>query len=169
MSETQFTEEDRKVMEFGIAHNLGYRYKEASEHLLADYDHMNGRIVDLEAQLAAERNRREKVEEQLAAQGRLVQHWQARSDSEQERREKAEALTLELAQRFAELRRYHAVEGRLGSDDKLMVGLAYDGSIWGPVYDPKYDGHYEMAEAIAEWLHEKCDEVLARPDVRALL
>src|SRR6266404_4338752 len=49
------------------------------------------------------------------------------------------------------LRSYEAVEGR-PDGEKLLVGLAYD-SVWGPCADPEYE-MYELAETIANWLHD---------------
>jgi hypothetical protein len=66
------------------------------------------------------------------------------------------SLKLELAIRS--IRQYEAVEGR-PDGEKVLVGLA-NGSTWGPSSDPNYEP-YELAEAVATWLHEKCDEALA--------
>jgi hypothetical protein len=59
---------------------------------------------------------------------------------------------------ISSVRNYEAAEGRPDGDE-IRVGLA-SGSIWGPSQDPKYEP-YELAEAVAAWLHEKCDAILA--------
>lgn len=58
---------------------------------------------------------------------------------------------------FKTLRRYQAVESREG--DGVHVGLAYDGSIYGPSANPRYE-MFELAEAVEKWLKDKCDEAL---------
>ena len=62
-----------------------------------------------------------------------------------------------LRNAFRSLREYEACEGR-PDGNKVLVGLAR-GSVWGPVSDPEYEP-YELAEAVAAWLHEKCEEAL---------
>ena len=60
-----------------------------------------------------------------------------------------------LQNAFRSLRKYEACEGR-PDGDKVLVGLA-SSSVWGPTEDPEYEP-YELAEAVAAWLHEKCEE-----------
>ena len=46
---SRFTEEDHKILKYGIAHNLGVRLAEATQHLFDDYAQMQQRIATLEA------------------------------------------------------------------------------------------------------------------------
>lgn len=64
---------------------------------------------------------------------------------------------------FMTLRRYRAVQGNLCESANELVGLAYDGSIWGPTANPKYE-MFELAEAFEKWLKDKCDEAMLELD-----
>jgi hypothetical protein len=54
------------------------------------------------------------------------------------------------------LRSYVAVEGYSDNEGTKVVGLAYEGSIWGPMCQPSAHA-YELAESFENWLHDKID------------
>lgn len=57
------------------------------------------------------------------------------------------------------LRRYVACEGYSDNEGSLVVGLAHDGAVWGPVVNPNVQA-YELAEAVEKWLHAKIDAAI---------
>lgn len=65
-----------------------------------------------------------------------------------------------LRNEVAAIGRYGATEGHDDEGGKI-IGLAYDGSIWGPSYDPKYEP-CELLEKIEAWLKERTSEAIAR-------
>lgn len=71
------------------------------------------------------------------------------------------AQVRELRGALENLRHYVAVEGR-NDDGSPLIGLAYDGSIWGPCHDPSYQT-WELLELIEKWLRGKIDAALAAP------
>lgn len=56
------------------------------------------------------------------------------------------------------MKEYEAAQGP-ADDGVTFIGLAHAGVGFGPAIGPHYDP-YELAEKIAEWLHDKCDEGL---------
>ncbi len=72
------------------------------------------------------------------------------------------ALAVEVLKRFL---RYRAVQGRLLGDDKDLIGLAFDSSIWGPVADPTYEP-WELIEAVEKWLHQEAKDALAKIEAK---
>ncbi len=69
----------------------------------------------------------------------------------------------ELVEALRGLKRYHAVEGRLLGDDNNLVGLAHNGSQWGPVADPTYE-MFELAESVEKWLGIELNAIIAKAE-----
>jgi hypothetical protein len=71
----------------------------------------------------------------------------------------AEKEIVRLRMGLGNLREYVAVEGYCDDVGHSVVGLAYQGSNWGPYSHPETQP-YELAESVEKWLHTKIDAIL---------